>query len=518
MNTKFIFTTGGVLSGLGKGVTSASIGNLLKSQGFKVFVLKLDPYLNTDPGAMSPIEHGEVFITNDGWRCDLDLGHYERFIDVNLTKNSNFSSGRIYKQIHLKEKNNYYKGRTIQVVPHVVDEIIEIILNTAKKEKPDFMLIEIGGTVGDIESSPHIYAMSKFALQYPKNVFFNHIAFVPYLSASKEYKSKPSQVSISTLRSFGINPNLLLLRSQGKVDKSIIDKVAAASFLPSKNVISVYDKANIYEIPIFLFEQKLLQIIYEHFNIEKPIDKTKLNDWIDFVNKYNETKKNKANLLLIGENVVLEDAYLSLISSLKISATRLSCDLKLNFVRPKDINLDKLTNELNKNTYDGIIMLSGALGDDELLLKINILKTIKNYSIPTLALGDSFKAMLFAENDSKIDLNEQNKFILTNSKYKAGSLKLLVKKDSLLFKIYNNEKLEERFYDNYDINEKYLDLLNNPNFIVSGYEKDSLYPVAFENKNHQFYLGLKYLPQYSTRVLKSNKLFDFYIKVAMKNK
>ena len=270
--TKFIVTTGGVLSGLGKGVTSASIGNLLKAQGFKVFALKLDPYLNIDPGVMSPIEHGEVFVTADGGETDLDLGHYERFIDVELSKDSNFTSGRIYQRIFEKERQGLYGGKTVQIVPHVINEIIAVIENLAKSKKPDFILIEIGGTVGDIESNPYIYAISKFASLNPGSVFFNHIAFVPYLTASKEYKSKPTQVSIASLRSFGIMPNLLLLRSQGEINKAIINKAAEASFLAQDHVISVPDKANIYEIPMYLYEQKILDIIYQYFNIKAKID------------------------------------------------------------------------------------------------------------------------------------------------------------------------------------------------------------------------------------------------------
>ncbi|WP_406616905.1 CTP synthase [Mycoplasmopsis adleri] len=299
--TKYIFITGGVISGLGKGVTSASIGNLLKSQGFSVYPLKLDPYLNLDPGLLSPIEHGETFITKDGWKCDLDLGHYERFIDAELNKNSNYSSGRIFQDLFQKEQNGDFHGSTIQIVPHVTNHIIEILENTAKENKPDFILTEIGGTVGDIESRAHIYAISQFALEHPGQVLFVHIAFVPYLTASKEYKSKPSQFSIAELRSFGINPNLLLLRSSGEIDKSIVSKVAKTSFLNPENVISVPDTSNIYEIPLYLYSNKLLDKIYKHFQLTSPINPKALTKWKSFVNKYNNLDSTQLNLLLIGK-------------------------------------------------------------------------------------------------------------------------------------------------------------------------------------------------------------------------
>ncbi|WP_029513541.1 CTP synthase [Mycoplasmopsis primatum] len=524
--TKFIFTTGGVLSGLGKGVTSASIGNLLKSQGFKVFALKLDPYLNVDPGALSPIEHGEVYITSDGWKCDLDLGHYERFIDVDLSKESNYSSGRIYQEIFEKEKKGFYKGKTIQIVPHVTNEIISIIENCAKKHKPDFMLIEIGGTVGDIESRAHIYAMSKFASMYPDKTFFVHVAFVPYLSASKEYKSKPSQVSISSLRSFGINPNVLLLRSQGEIDNMIISKVADASFLPRETVINVPDKANIYEIPIYLKDQKLLKIIYNHFNIKKTINNQAFKPWEDFLAKYLASKNTKSKILLCGADIALEDAYLSIIHSLKIAAAHLSIDLQIDFIKPSNLGTNTIESYIKQNQYTGLILLPGIDYKDYEVM-IHLAHYCANQNVSCLGILEGYQAMVLAQARSKKLFNatsEAYKSEFKNGEYlfkkldkfKIGAYDINIKPQSLLASIYQNDLISERYHNQYELDPKYINDIIDENFHFTGFLCKTNVPQACELNNHKFYLGIEYHPEFTTRVLKSNKLFDAFLKSTIK--
>ncbi|WP_338822446.1 CTP synthase [Mycoplasmopsis felifaucium] len=527
--TKFIFTTGGVLSGLGKGVTSASIGNLLKSQGFKVFALKLDPYLNIDPGLLSPIEHGEVYITNDGWKCDLDLGHYERFIDVDLSKNSNYTSGRIYNEIFKKEAKGFYNGKTIQIVPHVTDEIINIIESTAKKEKCDFMLIEIGGTVGDIESRAHIYAISQFALKHPKQVFFNHIAFVPYLSASKEYKSKPSQFSIAELRTFGINPNLLLLRSQGEIDESIINKVANASFLNSRNVISVPDKANVYEIPIYLYKQHLLSIIYDHFGIKKEINEDVLKPWVSFTNKYNQEKNNSLNIMMLGEDVALEDAYLSTITSLKIASVYANVKLNLIFKSIKDFKNSSLKDFIDENKIKGIMLLPGSTDNETFMDKVNLIGQIKVLNVPVLAYDDAFLAtvansvMKLNQNDLNIDLfnkktTENSLFKTANKQLKIGSHTIKLINNTIIQNIYKTDEIRERFNIRFELNEKCLNNIILDDLIFNSYDAQIRVPQSCELKNHPFYLAVEYHPEFTTRVLKSNKIFDAFINACNSSK
>ncbi|WP_041594236.1 CTP synthase [Mycoplasmopsis fermentans] len=535
MVTKFIVTTGGVLSGLGKGVTSASIGNLLKAQGFKVFALKLDPYLNIDPGVMSPIEHGEVFVTADGGETDLDLGHYERFIDVKLSKESNYTSGRIFTRIFEKERQGLYGGKTVQIVPHVIDEIISIIENTAKKQKPDFMLIEIGGTVGDIESNPYIYAISKFASLNPKSVFFAHLAFIPYLTASKEYKSKPSQVSIASLRSFGINPNILLLRSQGEVDERIINKVAEASFLDPNHVIGVPDKSSIYEIPMFLYEQNILKIIYSHFGIKKQINDKVYDSWKVFLNKYHATKNYKINLLLVGKYTELEDAYLSIISSLKIAAVHQNVELKYDLIDADLVNnknIEKLT-----KAHDAVMILPG-FGARGFESKVNVATYTREHKIPTLGICLGFQAMSvaqarllgikdatskeFAENGKKqtfvlTPFYENGDKMAIGGTLRLGEDQVQAKNNTLAQKIYGSNIFYERHRHRYEINPEYLEKLQDDEFTFSAIHPTKKVAEICEVKNHPFYLGVQYHPEFSTRVLASNPLFDNFFQAIIKN-
>lgn len=524
--TKFIFITGGVISGIGKGVTSASVGNILKSQGYKVFVLKLDPYLNADPGALSPREHGELFITSDGWKSDLDLGHYERFMDVELSKDSNYTSGRIYKKIFDKEKRGFYKGRTIQVVPHVIDEIIGIIRNTAKKEEADFMIIEIGGTVGDMESRPYIHAISKFGSLYPKQTFFIHVSFVPYLNTSKEYKSKPSQESISLLRSFGINPDALLLRSQGEINYSIIEKVATTSFLENESVINVPDKANIYEIPIFLKDQNLIKLIYKHFRIRNKINESALKPWESFLEKYLAPKTSKAKLLLTGEDIEYPEAYLSVITSLRISAAHLSIELDLDYVKSSKIENSNLDEFFKKKKYDGIILLpNNKILDFE--SEVNIAYHARENNIPILGIKEGYYAMVIAAARSKkifnaTTINFKNQFekgiYITKklSKVKLGNQDIILSDKSLISKIYKANKIAERYNSGYEVDKKFIDEIEDENFVFTGYSTDTKNPQICEYKKNDFYLGVQYHPEFSTTVLKSHKLFDAFLKSTIK--
>ncbi|QBF34697.1 CTP synthase [Mycoplasmopsis phocirhinis] len=536
MQTKFIFTTGGVLSGLGKGVSAASIGNLLKAQGFSIFVLKLDPYLNIDPGVMNPIEHGEVFVTSDGGETDLDLGHYERFIDIKLTKDSNFTTGRIFTRIFEKERRGEFLGKTVQIVPHVVDEIINIILSQATKNKCDFMLIEIGGTVGDLESNPYIYAISKFANLYPQDVLFAHLAFIPYLSASKEYKSKPSQVSIASLRSFGINPNILLLRSQQGVDTSIIKKISESAFIKPQNVINIPDKANIYEIPLFLEKSGIIKLIFEHFNIKRPIIDNANEDWNNFIQKYLAKRNKELNVLLVGKYTELEDAYLSIISSLKIAAAHLNIKLNYTLIDASTINEQNIDNTF-KN-IDGVLILPG-FGVRGFNSKVEVAKYTRKNKIPTLGICLGFQAMVVAQaqilgikNATSKEFKEKDivqEFVLTpfyengdmmnlGGTLRLGEDKIQALANTLAAKIYGDNIFYERHRHRYEVSDKYRNSLEDTYFKFSGIHPDLKVAEICEVKNHPFYLGVQYHPEFSTRVVKSNPLFDFFLDAVWTNK
>ncbi|VEU77935.1 CTP synthase [Mycoplasmopsis columbinasalis] len=537
MKTKFIITTGGVLSGLGKGVACASIGNLLKTQGFSVFALKLDPYLNIDPGVMSPNEHGEVFVTADGGETDLDLGHYERFIDVKLNKDSNYTSGKIFTRIFEKERRGEYGGKTVQIVPHVTDEIIKIVTDLAESKQPDFMLIEIGGTVGDIESNPYIYAMSKFAAQHPANVLFTHLAFVPYLSASKEYKSKPSQVSIATLRSYGINPNLLLLRSQGEIDHNIIRKVAESSFLNPKQVISVPDKSTIYEVPLYLLKQGVLEIIFEHFHIQKEIELTKHQNWSRFIEKYLLPKQHQIKLLLVGKYMGLDDAYLSIIESIKIAQAHNDVKIDFDLVSADTINAQNADEILTK--YDGVLILPG-FGKRGFESKIFVSNYTRTHNIPTLGICLGFQAMVVNQARLQGISNATSKefasasatetYVLTpfyengDKQQIGGTLRLgedqvIAKPGTLAAKIYGDQVFFQRHRHRYEVAPQFRESLQDENFVFSGSKPASKNVAEIcELKNHPFYLGVQYHPEFTTRVLTSNPLFDSFIQAVIVHK
>lgn len=530
MKTKFIFETGGVLSGLGKGVTNASIGNLLKARGYKIFAIKLDPYLNIAPSAMSPIEHGEIFVTYDGGETDLDLGHYERFIDVKLSSDSSFTSGKIYTRIFENEKNGVYGGKTVQIVPHVIDEIIKILLDNANKYQPDFMLIEIGGTVGDIESNPFIYAISKFAQMYPQDVFFNHISFVPYLSASKEYKSKPSQVSIATLRSFGINPNILLLRSQGEIDSTIIDKIANSSFLKPKNVISIPDIGNIFEIPLYLEKQNIADIILEHFKLKPKFDKKTLLPWEKFVEKTKKLNKIKIKLALVGKYAALEDSYLSIITALKIAAIHQENEFTYDLLDVDEIANDEQINKLKE--YDGVVILPGfkLRGFNS---KVKISSFTRDNLIPTLGISFGFQAMVIAQaqkmkisNPTSEEFKKEfpnGNFIFKNlhqdeNYLRLGEEKIEFVKNSIINNIYGNSFANERHRNRYEMVKEWAKKIEDENFKITGYIEQNNIAEVCELKNHTFYIGVQYLPEFNSRVLTSHPLYDAFIKAINKNK
>ncbi|VEU75251.1 CTP synthetase [Mycoplasmopsis maculosa] len=415
-------------------------------------------------------------------------------------------------------------------MPHVVDEIINIIKDLAIKQNCDFMLIEVGGTVGDIESNPYIYAISKFKSLFPKQVMLSHLTFVPYLKASNEYKSKPSQVSISTLRAFGLNPDLLLLRSQGEVDNKIVEKVAQSSFLNTKNVINVPDKANIYEIPLYLNNQNILESIYYFFQIKRKIKNNVYSKWEKFVNKYKNQNNKIVNLLLVGKYTELEDAYLSIIHSLKIAAAHQNLKLKYDLINADNIDFNVFDETIKK--YNGVVILPG-FGIRGFEAKVEVAKYTRLNNIPTLGICLGFQAMTVAQarlkgikNATSKEFLEEGKnqtFVLTpffengDKDILGGTLRLgeqptIAKNGTLAKKIYGNEIFYERHRHRYEVNPKYREKLQDDNFIFSGVHPETNVAEICELKNHKFYLGVQYHPEFTTRVLTSNPLFDSFLK------
>src|SRR5699024_5555756 len=366
MQTKYIFVTGGVVSSLGKGITAASLGQLLKSRGLKVTIQKLDPYINVDPGTMSPYQHGEVFVTNDGAETDLDLGHYERFIDVNLSKNSNVTTGKIYWSVLNKERRREYNGRTVQVIPHITNEIKDRIIRASKEKDVDVVITELGGTVGDIESLPFIEAIRQIKYDVGKeNVMYIHVTLVPYLAKSGELKTKPTQHSVKELRGLGIQPDLLICRSERHLTDDLKDKIGLFCDLNPSDVIENADADSIYELPVMLEEEGLAKKTIDHLNLK--CDELDLTHWTNFLDKMKNLTE-KIDIALVGKYVELKDAYISIVESLIHAGAENGVEVNIHWVPAEDVNEDS-AKELLENV--GGILVPGGFGERGLEGKIS---------------------------------------------------------------------------------------------------------------------------------------------------
>ncbi|UUD36750.1 CTP synthetase [Mycoplasmopsis californica] len=530
---KYIFITGGVISGLGKGVIAASIGNLLKSHGYKIFNMKLDPYLNIDTSVMSPIEHGEVYVTNDGHEGDLDLGHYERFIGNRLTKLSNSTSGRIYQEIFRKEREGYFDGKTVQIIPHVTSEIKNIILNKEIAKNNDFVIIEIGGTVGDFESESFIYAISQLSIEMPNDVFYAHLTYVPYLKVSNEFKTKPLQNSVSKLRSLGINPNMLFLRADNFVGDEIKNKISKASFIATNNIIDVPDMNNIYSIPLYLNSQKVFQRIQEHFDLKNAKKTNSLDKWKNFVELFEKNDKQELKLLMVGKYTQLHDAYLSIIEALKIAATYKHAKVNLEFIDSSSINFKTFEDDLK--AYDGVVILPG-FGKRGFEEKVKVASILAHKQVPTLGICLGMQAMTVAHARAKgyadansREFDEKTKNLVFNlvkssdpkklgGTLRVGGYDVQITKNTIAHQVYNSTQINERHRHRYEITKDWMDKLQDENFIFSGiYDKEHLGEIC-ELQNHPFYFGVQYHPEFNTTILTSHPLFDYFINKVIEQK
>lgn len=528
--TKVIFVTGGVISGIGKGIAAASLGNILKSRGFKIFMQKLDCYLNIDPGVLSPYEHGEVFVTEDGGETDLDLGHYERFIDENLLKESNYTTGKIYKRIFENERKGKYEGKTVQLVPHFTNEIINVIDSAIKKEKPDFHIVEIGGTVGDIESNPFLKAISDYSFQNTNSTFFIHVTFVPWLNASREFKTKPTQNSLSTLASNGIRPNMIFLRSQNQISDTIINKIANNTYIPKDNIVALPDFDSVYKIPLYLESQNVCEKILKHFSLKGK--KSNLVEWEKFVNKIEAPNKTEINIAMVGKYVELEDAYKSIKEALLISSVHKNAHLNLKWI--SSVEIDEKNVNLKLRDIDGVVVLPGfgKRGFEGKVISVNYTRENK---IPTLGICFGMQAMTINQarlkgikNATSSEISDKGTFILDIMEGKdkeniGGTLRLglgsidLVE-GSLIHKIYGQNKIYERSRHRYEVNQKYISKLKDKEFQFSGYHGDEQLVEVCELTNHPFYIGVQYHPEFTARPLKPSKLFSAFIESILKIK
>ena len=536
---RYIFVTGGVVSSLGKGLSSASLAYLLKSQGFKVRVRKMDPYLNVDPGTMSPFQHGEVFVTDDGAETDLDLGHYERFTDISSTKNDNITTGRIYSDIITKERKGDYLGKTVQVIPHVTNRIKEFIKNGIKNE--DFVICEIGGTVGDIESLPFLEAIRQFANDIGKEkTLFIHLTLVPFLKSSDEIKTKPTQHSVKELRSIGIQPDIVICRSQQSIPLDQRKKISLFCNIPIKRVIETVDVKTIYEAPISFFNEGLDKQVFEYFNI-KPRKKINLKPWKEVTKIVTNKNIRTVNIAIVGKYVDLKDAYKSLDEALVHGG--IQNYVKINLIRLES-DLLKVSDVQKKLSNVSGIIIPGGFGKRGTEGKIACINYARTKKIPFLGIcfGMQMAVIEFARNVLKIknagssefdkncypviglieEWNKNGRKIKGTVKNLGGTMRLglypaKLQHNSLIKEIYRSGQIKERHRHRYEVNVNLRKKFEAHGLNFSGMSPDNNLPEIIEIKNHPWFIGVQFHPEFRSRPLQPHPLFSSFIKAA-KNK
>ena len=532
---RYIFVTGGVVSSLGKGLSSASLAYLLQSRGFKVRLRKLDPYLNVDPGTMSPFQHGEVFVTDDGAETDLDLGHYERFSGIASKKSDNITTGKIYSDVLKKERKGGYLGKTVQVIPHITDRIKEFIKNDTSKE--DFIICEIGGIVGDIESLPFVEAIRQFSNDIGKrNALFIHLTLVPYLKASDEIKTKPTQHSVKELRSLGIQPDIIICRSERVIPLEHRKKISLFCNVDIKNVIQTVDVKTIYEAPISFNRENLDTQVLDYFKI-KSKKKVNLNPWKKITKIVLNTKKS-IDIAIIGKYVDLKDAYKSLDEALTHGGV--SNNLKVNLVR---IDSEKLKVSEIKKRLKGLsgILIPGGFGQRGTEGKIASIKYARQNKVPFFGIcfGMQMAIIEFARNKLNIkkatssefgkggvpiiglitEWRKDGKVIKGTDKNLGGTMRLglydaKLRDNSLIKEIYKSNLIKERHRHRYEVNIAYKDKFENKGMMFSGLSPDNKLPEIIELKNHPWFVAVQFHPEFKSRPLDPHPLFSSFIKAA----
>ena len=536
---RYIFVTGGVVSSLGKGLSSASLAYLLQSRGFKVRIRKLDPYLNVDPGTMSPFQHGEVFVTDDGAETDLDLGHYERFSGISAKKSDNITTGKIYNDVLKNERKGKYLGKTVQVIPHITDRIKEFIKHDVKNE--DFIICEIGGTVGDIESLPFIEAIRQFSNDVgKKNTLFIHLTLVPFMKASDEIKTKPTQHSVKELRSIGIQPDIIICRSERSIPIDQRKKISLFCNVPIENVIETVDVKTIYEAPISFNREKLDKQVLKYFKI-KSKKNVNLNPWRKITKTVLQTKK-FVNIAIIGKYVNLKDAYKSLDEALIHGG--IQNNLKVNLIRIESDHL-KISDVKQKLKNVSGILIPGGFGKRGTEGKIAAINFSRKHKIPFLGIcfGMQMAVIEFARNVLKIknagstELNnncypviglidewsKDGKIIKGTKKDLGGTMRLglyeaKLKHNSLIKNIYKSSSIKERHRHRYEVNNNLKNKFEEKGMIFSGMSPDNQLPEIIELKNHPWFIGVQFHPEFKSRPLSAHPLFSSFITAAKNHK
>lgn len=529
--TKYIFVTGGVVSGLGKGISAASIGRLLKSRGYKVTAQKLDPYINVDPGTMSPFQHGEVFVTEDGLEADLDLGHYERFIDENLHTYSNLTTGKVYWNVLNKEREGKYLGQTVQVIPHITDEIKNFILAAGRHTNADVVITEIGGTIGDIESQPFLESIRQVALQEGReNCLFAHVTYIPYLDGSKEYKSKPTQHSVKELQSYGIHPDLIIARCDEHIPQSVLDKISLFCNVSPDSVLENRTLDSLYEVPLMLEEQHTAEIICSKLHLEQR--EPDLEGWKDMVNHIHHADK-PVTIALVGKYVALHDAYLSVAEALQHGSFENEARLTIKWVDSEHLeNPEEIFRDV-----DGII-LPGGFGGRGVEGMIETADYARRNNVPYLGicLGMQIAAISFArnvlgyedansfefdENSSHLIIDfmaNQNNEISKGGTMRLGAYPCYIRDNTLLFDLYNRNRVEERHRHRYEFNNAYRQEFADHGMTIAGTSPDNSLVEAIELADHPFYIGVQYHPEFKSRPNRAHPLFSGLIRASLANR
>ena len=531
---KYIFVTGGVVSGLGKGITAASLGRLLKSRGFKVAAQKLDPYINVDPGTMSPYQHGEVFVTDDGAETDLDLGHYERFINTNLTKYSNITTGKVFWSVLNKERKGEYLGSTVQYIPHITNEIKDFIYRPGEAKNADIIISEIGGTIGDLESQVFIEAIRQISLEVGReNCLFIHVTLVPFLSGSDEHKSKPTQHSVKELQGLGINPNIIVLRCDEPLEENIFNKIALFCNVKRDCVIENRTISNLYEVPLMLEQMHFSEIVLRELGVSN-YPEANLDNWKIMVEKSKHLTK-EVNIGLVGKYVALHDAYLSVAEALRHAGIWNEAKVNISWIDSETINEFNVDQILSK--IDGIIV-PGGFGSRGIEGMILTARYARENNIPYLGicLGMQIAVIEYARNVLKFEDANSNEFD-TNSKHKVidflpdqndsinkggtlrlGSYPCLINENTKLYECYKEREIQERHRHRYEFNNDFKDDFINNGLVIGGTSPDGYIVETIENPKCDFFVGVQFHPEFKSRPNKPHPLFLGLIKYSLFNK
>ena len=529
--TRYIFVTGGVTSSLGKGILASSLAKLLQARGYSVTIQKLDPYINVDPGTLNPYEHGECFVTDDGAETDLDLGHYERFLNVPTSQANNVTTGRIYQSVINKERRGDYLGKTVQIIPHITDEIKRRIKVLGSKGKYDIVVTEIGGTVGDIESLPYVEAVRQLKWELGTNALVVHLTLVPYLAASGELKTKPTQHSVKALLENGVQPDVLVLRTEHELNMGLRKKVALFCNVESEAVIQSIDASTIYDVPNNMRLERLDETVLRKMGLPLK-DEPKMDDWNDFLKKL-KNPTSEIEIGLVGKYVELQDAYKSIVEAIVHAGAMNSCKVKVRWLHSEKITEENVAKKLEG--LKGIIVAPG-FGHRGIEGKIIATQYVRENNIPFfgICLGMQIAVIEFARNilgfsgaDSTemnekteypvIDLMEEQKGITE----KGGTMRLgaykcqIVDKNSNIYKAYNKTEIKERHRHRYEFNDHYLDKFENAGMKATGLNPDTNLVEVIEIPSHKWFVGVQFHPEYSSTVLKPHPLFVAFVKAAL---